>query len=44
MVISWPTGLKAHGEVRSQYHPSTDIVPTILDVCGVKMPEVYHGV
>jgi arylsulfatase len=30
--------------VRHQYHHSTDIVPTILDVCGLKMPEVYHGV
>ena len=29
--------------VRHQYHHSTDIVPTILDVCGVEMPEVYNG-
>lgn len=44
LVISWPKGIKAHGEVRNQYHHSTDIVPTILDICGLQMPAVYHGV
>ena len=44
MVIHWPKGIKAKGEIRHQYHHSTDIVPTILDVCGLKMPEVYRGV
>jgi Sulfatase len=43
LVISWPTGMKARGEVRHQYHHSTDIVPTILDACGVKMPAVVDG-
>ncbi|MHA7986240.1 arylsulfatase [Rathayibacter sp. CAU 1779] len=44
LVISWPAGIKARGEVRTQYHHSTDIVATILDVCGVEMPEEYNGV
>jgi hypothetical protein len=44
MVISWPKGIKAKGEVRNQYHHSTDIVPTILEVCGLEMPKVYRGV
>jgi arylsulfatase len=44
LVISWPKGIKAKGEVRHQYHHCTDIVPTILDVCGLEMPEVYRGV
>ena len=44
MVISWPKGFKAKGEVRHQYHHSTDIVPTILEVCGLEMPAVYKGV
>jgi len=43
-VISWPKGIKAKGEVRDQYHHSTDIVPTILEVCGLEMPKVYRGV
>jgi arylsulfatase len=44
LVISWPKGIKARGEVRNQYHHSTDIVPTLLEVCGVAMPKVYKGV
>src|SRR5215468_8481075 len=44
LVISWPKGIKAKGEVRDQYHHSTDIVPTILDVVGLEMPKVYRGV
>ena len=44
LVVSWPKGIKARGEVRGQYHHSTDIVPTILDVTGLEMPKVYRGV
>jgi len=44
LVISWPKGIKARGEVRNQYHHSTDIVATILDICGLEMPKVYKGV
>ena len=44
LVISWPKGIKARGEIRNQYHHSTDIVPTILEICGLEMPKVYRGV
>jgi arylsulfatase A-like enzyme len=44
LVISWPKGIKARGEVRGQYHHVTDIVPTILDCCGVVMPKTVDGV
>jgi len=44
LVISWPKGIQAHGELRNQYHHSVDLVPTILDVCGLQMPAVYRGV
>jgi arylsulfatase len=43
LVISWPKGIAARGEVRQQYHHCTDIVPTILECCGVAMPEVVDG-
>ncbi len=43
MVIHWPKGMQARGEVRHQYHHCTDIVPTILDCCGVRMPEAIDG-
>ena len=44
LIIHWPKGIKAKGEMRHQYHHSTDIVPTILDAVGLQMPEVYRGV
>jgi arylsulfatase A-like enzyme len=43
LVIHWPAGMTARGEVRSQYHHCTDIVPTILDCCGIEMPDVVDG-
>ncbi|MEJ3404372.1 arylsulfatase [Rathayibacter sp. YIM 133350] len=44
MVIHWPKGIRAKGGVRNQYHHSTDIVSTVLDVVGLEMPDVYRGV
>ena len=44
LIISWPKGIKAKGEIRHQYHHSTDIVPTILEVCGLEMPKTFRGV
>ena len=43
LVIHWPKGIAARGEVRDQYHHSTDIYPTILDACGIAMPETVNG-
>ncbi|KQW47565.1 arylsulfatase [Nocardioides sp. Root1257] len=44
MVIHWPQGIEASGEIRHQYHHSTDIVATVLDVTGLEMPATYRGV
>jgi arylsulfatase len=44
MVIHWPKGIGAKGEIRHQYHHSTDVVATVLDVAGLEMPESYRGV
>jgi len=44
MVVHWPKGIKAKGQVRNQYHHSVDIVPTILECIGLKMPTEYRGV
>ena len=44
LAISWPRGIKAAGEQRSQFHHVIDIVPTILDATGVEMPARVNGV
>jgi hypothetical protein len=43
LVIHWPKGMEARGEVRSQYHHCTDIVPTIYECCGIEPPETVLG-
>jgi arylsulfatase A-like enzyme len=43
LVISWPKGITAKGEIRHQYHHAIDIVPTILEACGVEMPDYVLG-
>ena len=44
MVISWPKGIAAKGELRSQWHHCIDIVPTILEVSGITPPVPVNGV
>jgi arylsulfatase len=44
LVVHWPNGIQAKGEVRGQYHHISDIAPTILEATGVEFPEEYHGI
>ncbi|HJZ71773.1 MAG TPA: arylsulfatase [Vicinamibacterales bacterium] len=44
LVISWPKRIKAHGEIRTQFHHVIDIVPTVLEAIGVRFPDVLNGV
>jgi arylsulfatase len=43
-LVHWPRGIKARGEVRTQYAHLVDIVPTVLDVLGAEPPERIRGV
>jgi arylsulfatase A-like enzyme len=43
MVVHWPKGIKAKGEVRHQYHHAIDVVPTILECCGLEFPKTLNG-
>jgi arylsulfatase len=43
LVVHWPAGMTARGQVRQQYHHATDIVPTILDCCGIEFPATLNG-
>jgi len=44
LVIHWPDGIEARGEIRSQYHHISDIAPTIMQAAGIEVPEVYNSV
>ncbi len=43
MVIHWPAGIKAKGEIRQQYHHIIDIGPTILDITGIPFLKELDG-
>ena len=43
LIITWPKGIKAKGEVRNQYHHITDIGATILDVTATPFSEEIDG-
>jgi arylsulfatase len=44
LVVHWPKGIKAKGQIRNQYHHIADIAPTILEAAKLSVPEEYHGI
>lgn len=43
LIISWPKGIKAKGEIRNQFVHVVDLFPTLLEAAGVERPETYQG-
>ena len=43
-VVSWPAGIDARGEIRTQYAHAIDMVPTVLAAVGMEAPAVVKGV
>lgn len=43
LIVSWPKGIKASGEIRHNPGHVIDIVPTILAVAGGFMPDMVNG-
>lgn len=43
MVVHWPEGIKAKGEVRSQFTHATDIAPTVMEAAGLPFPKSVNG-
>ncbi len=37
-IVHWPNGIKAKGEVRTQFHHVIDVAATVLDVAGLPEP------
>jgi arylsulfatase len=43
-IVHWPAGIRAKGEIRSQFHHVIDIAATVLDVASLPEPQTVHGV
>jgi arylsulfatase A-like enzyme len=43
-IVHWPIGIKARGEIRSQFHHVIDVAPTILEAAGLPAPLSVNGV
>jgi arylsulfatase A-like enzyme len=43
-VVHWPMGIKAKGELRTQFHHVIDLAPTVLEAAGLPEPTFVHGV
>ena len=43
LVVHWPAGIKARGELRHSPAHVIDIVPTILEVVGTEKPATWDG-
>ena len=42
-IVHWPRGIKAKGEIRSQFCHVTDVAPTVLEVAGLPQPTIVNS-
>ena len=43
-IVHWPKGIKAKGEIRSQFSHVIDVAPTVLEVAGLPQPTIVSSV
>jgi len=43
-IIHWTNGIKARGELRTQFHHVIDVAPTVLEAAGLPAPTFVNGV
>lgn len=43
LIVHFPKGIKDKGAYRTQYSHVTDILPTTIELAGLKVPEVING-
>jgi len=44
LIVYWPKGIKDKGGIRTQYSHVIDLLPTTLDLIGIKAPEEIRGI
>jgi arylsulfatase len=43
MVVHWPEGIKAKGELRTQFSHVIDVAPTVLEAIGIPEPKIVNS-
>jgi hypothetical protein len=43
LIVHWPRGIRAKGELRDQYNHCIDIVPTVYECLGIELPQEVKG-
>jgi arylsulfatase len=43
-IVHWPNGIKAKGEVRSQFGHVIDVAPTVLEAAGIPAPTIVNSI
>jgi len=43
MIVHWPKGISAKGEIRDQYTHCSDVVPTVYECLGIEPPAEVKG-
>jgi len=44
LIINWPAGIKAKGEIRSQFGHVIDIAPTVFELAKIPAPRMVNGI
>jgi len=44
LIVHWPVRIAERGGIRTQYHHTIDIVPTVLEALGIEAPPAHRGV
>jgi arylsulfatase len=42
VAIAWPEHIKDAGGIRNQFHHVIDIVPTLLELTGIRAPDMVN--
>src|SRR5690606_17319729 len=43
LIVAWPQGIDARGELRHGFRHAVDVVPTLLDAIGITQPDSVNG-
>lgn len=44
LLLRWPDGISSRGETRRQFYHVVDVMPTMLDILGLDLPEGVGGI